>query len=268
MADLIRNPSTRVDSIFEYLEVVARLQQGGLRLWFRGVASLEYELVPGLIWMNEQQWEGNYVHHFLVSYRSYVDTPLHNPWDLYGLMQHHGLPTRLLDWSKSPLHALFFALTQEPESDCERVVWVLPPYRLNERTLGLESVFCPGVMASRSIRLGENRLIDLDAYLPEALDPHDHYALPEHPIAIEAPLSHRRLRGQMGCFTVHGSSAESLDSYFAHSDEAPYLAQIVLNTSGRRNEFLDPLLSWGINEEVVYQDLDSLAARIRREQGQ
>jgi hypothetical protein len=50
-------------------------------------------------------------------------------------MQHYGLPTRLLDWSREALVALLFALG-EPVNDVERnhdkVVWVLDPVRLNK----------------------------------------------------------------------------------------------------------------------------------------
>lgn len=261
-------PSVIVEDIFEYLKTVTSLQSGGLTLWFRGVANPDHHLVPGLVWRNEMERERNYVHAFLVSYRAYVSEVPDNPWDLYGLMQHHGLPTRLLDWSASPLHALYFALTQEPQRDGDRAVWVLPPHELNERTLGVSSVFCPGGMASRDVKIDESRSVDLDAYLPQVLDPKDHYQLPERPIAIEAPLSHRRVRGQLGCFTVHGSSPQAIDEYFEEAAMPPYIGRIVLRAAGRRHAFLDPLLGWRINEEAIYQDLDSLAARIRREQRQ
>jgi hypothetical protein len=255
----------KVKTIFEYLEVVAKLQGMG-KLWFRGVASADYKLVPGLIWRDHMKQEGSYVHNFLVAFRAYVDYVPESAWDVYGLMQHHGLPTRLLDWTPSPLHALFFALTQDTALDDDRVVWVLPPHNINEQTLGVAEVFCPGALASRDV-VTPNGVVNLDAYLPEALDSLDHHALPEHPIAIEARRTDRRVRAQMGCFTVHGSSKEPIDAFYKDGIHAPHIAQITLGTKGRRETFLKPLLAWHINEETVYQDLDSLAARIRRENG-
>jgi hypothetical protein len=49
-------------------------------------------------------------------------------WDRlawWELMQHHGAPTRLLDWTTSPFVALWFALEHHQEADGDAAVWVL-----------------------------------------------------------------------------------------------------------------------------------------------
>jgi hypothetical protein len=258
--------TVEVDSIYEYLEIVTSLSKCEIDIWFRGSSSIEYGLLPGLYWRDQAKWERNFVHKFLVRYKAYVKEPIENPWEIFALMQHHGLPTRLLDWSKSPLSALFFALTKEPNRDGNRVVWILPPDELNKASIGTLSLFCPAVLQSRNIQLKGDKEIDLDSYLPQALDPSDNYRLPVKPIAIESPLSGERITAQQGCFTLHGSSLDGLEKQFT-KEEPPCLAAIILKTKGNLGTFLEPLLSWGINEETIYQDLDSMTRNILRLEG-
>lgn len=255
-------PTKEVGSFKELLSILTGLQRAiGNNLWFRGVRDKNFQLVPGLYRNGVLASEASFVSGFLVGYRAYVATTPDNPWDLYSLMQHHGLPTRLLDWSRSPLHALFFSL-QDLESEADCAVWAINPYELNSLTLGVDQLYCPGGLASRAVRLPNGETFNLDSYLPEALDPLDHFQLPEAPIAIEARYSNARVKSQLGCFTVHGSQDVPLESWFP--EDSRNLFRLTIKAEQRRS-FLEDLYVLGVNEETIYQDLDSLVMRIKRE---
>ncbi|EOA8959540.1 FRG domain-containing protein [Vibrio harveyi] len=255
-----------IDTVSQFVEYIDSLDYKN-HLWFRGVASEEQRPLPGLVWINKQHIESTLEHGFLVSYKSYFNDGNLTPWDIFALMQHHGLPTRLLDWSESALVALYFALTSEPERVGDRAIWVLNPYQLNQKSIGVASLYCPAVINNRIIQSPTLGAFNLDAYLGANLKPLGvPSSLPENPVAIMATQHLKRVNTQKGCFTVHGNSSLSIDTYFNEQDDF-HMIRLKIKDNIHRLQMVNTLSSLGVDEEFIYQDLDALCDKIKRKAG-
>src|SRR5918997_2692492 len=100
-------------------------------LVFRGLARASYSNVSSLA-----RLEGDYAsleRHLVRNFRQYAhqESPGPTSWDWVALGQHHGLPTRMLDWTFSPLVALHFATAVAPED--EALLWAVDVAGAHER---------------------------------------------------------------------------------------------------------------------------------------
>jgi FRG domain len=241
------------NSVGEFMDVVRGIldqwEQMTLAVhtpWFRGHVDSHWSLIPGIYRpphheLNEHQLRHDFhrrAHPFLAetTYRPGTD------FDWYFLMQHYGLPTRLLDWTESALIALFFA-TREPGRQTGRAVWMLNPWKLNELVTKIGDI----------IPTSKDEVVQ--PYLRPTWSNLD---VPKHPLALKPPYNSKRLSAQRGAFTIHGLSRRGLEGY---ANLQPHLVRILIPQSAvaaiRRE-----LVTAGIVESVIFPDLTGLCHEI------
>jgi hypothetical protein len=228
----------------------ASVKNGTPSIWFRGHANARWPLVPGLYRAPfKASDEDVYRHEFQLRACPFLAEATYQPtnmWEWYFLMQHHGLPTRLLDWTESSLVAMFFALVRGPE-EADGAVWLMDPFRLNTEVAQIGDLL--STVEHTAIR----------PYLWKTWANAE--SLPPAPAAFEPAYNSRRIAVQRGRFTTHGSGSQGIESYEALHDR---LAKIVIPAESK--DMIRRQLSMaGVTEGVIFPGLVGLSREIVEE---
>ena len=123
---------TSIDCLISQIRQLKE-KYGKQPIWFRGHRDSKWSLIPSIQRGEIQKRESFITNDFYI----FVNQIKQNaPYKLnyaawMSLMQHYGLPTRILDWSSSPLVACYFALENSMEDNTNACIWVLIPRKLN-----------------------------------------------------------------------------------------------------------------------------------------
>lgn len=277
-----------IDSLGSYIDAIVKIREkqandGKIPFqWYRGHGDESWELVPKIqrgfsgedeaLFRRERSYTNDFQARAKVFYHS--APPLDDFCSWLTIMQHYGLPTRLLDWSRSPLIALFFALSEPDAEDKDACIWILNPGRLNaSQEIEHDSQVDGKNYKNVFIYSTAHKVIHTMIYSafrrwavsadPNEVTPEDrkfdyHYKSLSNKIAACYPTeADARIYNQQAAFTVHNSSKKLTDV----CDELTLRKLII--PKELKELLLYELDLCGITESYVYPDLEHLAVEFK-----
>ena len=270
-----RIPSEVVESVADLMARVERdtaswHTSGNERPWFRGQADAGEPPVPSVLRHGYDEF--GLTTAFRLRALSLGKTP--ETWRLdqwLFLMQHYGLPTRLLDWTESPLIACLFAIgelldfqrCQEDYRSPHLGVWVIHPLRLNAMSdiEGLPNTWKESdVLENFKIAFGTAGVDQIEVPGGGVVT----YTPKRFPVAVQPSGVDLRVAVQRSCFTVHGTDPRDFESLFASTSlVGEGLFKRYLFPRSRWGALLDELDRMGISFSTVYPDFAGLAKELK-----
>ncbi len=223
---------------------------------YRGEGRASNELTTSL-----QRLGGPYAdleRHLLRNFRKYAHRDAvtrESTWDWLALAKHHGLPTRLLDWSHSPYIALHFATENPGQYVADGVVWIVDYVRA--------ATHLPPALRSILDDEGSNTFtVDMLGRAAGGLNELAGLAADdEFVVFYEPPSLDARISNQFAAFTFMSTAEARIDHWLV---ERPAIARRVVIPAELKWEIRDKLDQANITERVLFPGLEGIARWLAR----
>jgi FRG domain len=221
---------------------------------FRGMACAAHDLKTALMRLGGgyEQHEG----HLLRNFRKYALRDAvgeDSVWNWLALAQHHGLPTRLLDWTFSPLVALHIATAHPKSFDLDGVIWCVDYVRAKDLLPGVLRAILDeegsDVFTAEMLARAAGTLREFDALGEDFL------------VFFEPPSLDDRIVNQFALFSLMSRATARQDQWLARH---PHLCRRIILPAALKWEVRDKLDQANITERVLFPGLDGLSRWLKR----
>jgi hypothetical protein len=194
--------------------------------------------------------------HLLRNFKKYAfrsEIMNNTDWDWLALAQHHGLPTRLMDWTYSPYVALHFATAKMEKFNIDGVVWALKYEALKS--------YLPELLKQKLNDIGSNSFTtdmlnsvytDIHELSKEAGD----FVVPFEPPSLDS-----RIVNQYAIFTFMSHSNSLLNDWLVDKPELYFRIKIPKEMKWDIRDKLDQV---NINERVMFPGFEGLSKWLKR----
>jgi hypothetical protein len=225
---------------------------------FRGLVSARHDLTSSLLRLSAGHADIHRLELALLrNFRKYAHGEaagaVESIWHWLALGQHHGLPTRLVDWTYSPLVALHFATDDPATYDEDGCIWCVNFVEANTR-------LPKRLRALLDEEQSDTFTIDMLRAFPSLRD-FDALARDPFVVFIEPPSIDTRILNQFALFSLMASPAARLDAWL---EQHPDLCRRVVVPAALKWEVRDKLDQANVNERTLFPDLDGLSRWLER----
>ena len=231
----------------------ARIGRFKSRYAYRGLSSANYKLETSL--MRSGADYKRVEPHLLRQFKKYAYSHIEdkgNEWFWLSVGQHHGLPTRLLDWSYSPDVALHFATANTTKMDKDGAVWMINYKKAHESL----PASLRGIVEEEQTWILTTDILDRMFKNLRELDAKGRERPEDFVIFYEPPAIDQRIYNQFAYFSINSRPDLLLDDWLA---TRPDVWRKVIIKSKLKWEIRDKLDQRNISERVLFPGLGGLA---------
>lgn len=249
----MRFNDVQVNSVAELITTLKThaAETAGQPRWFRGQENVSWKLTPSISRNDSEPLKREYenLKRFRQMAPRFIDLQPRDEWEWLFLMQHYSVTTRLLDWTESPLVALYFAVTKGKEDGNDGALWVIRPAELNRQTGWEELQSKAGIPF-----FGMDK--QLDAYLTSSVV-NTPSGSAMGPIAAVAPRTSARIAAQLGVFTVFHADFTPLEGI----GDSNHIWRYVIPAASKQR-IREELAVLQMNEFALFPELDKLGGMV------